>query len=394
MDPLTEDAKAIAKAMNVIDEVLALILKHVRPQLQSLPNALPDPRNPEQEFDITSLQSRVLASFPEATAGRRLSSMLLTNAAPLLAKANSLPLDANPEQLEPLLKYLSGVWLGLYFLGIPFIHPWEPVARHAERNGYQRGPAIFKAAGDVYREARRRSAGSPASRTAEQPTTTVAPPKGPAAAAEREEPEMLLLDPNPIAIRDRAFQDDRSPDFVLAAIGACYELLQLRLYLQAGGSIRHFVFRSTLQETFQKGADPRTGKDPADELWALAQRSYGLRDGGDNKKQQIVVIDPDETIKRMPPSVVLSTRQGIFRSRLRRSRDGESSSDEIYYGADGNRLTDTQRDLMRSVLLKREDRPEDLIVTATSKEKFKEFCEKLRSAPMPPYIDSARTSPA
>ena len=91
MDPLTDDAKAIAKAMNVIDEVLALILKHVRPQLQSLPNALPDPRNPEQEFDITSIQSRVLASFPEATAGRRLSSMLLTNAAPLLAKANSLP---------------------------------------------------------------------------------------------------------------------------------------------------------------------------------------------------------------------------------------------------------------------------------------------------------------
>jgi hypothetical protein len=44
---------------------------------------------------------------------------------------------------------------------------------------------------------------------------------------------------------------------------------------------------------------------------------------------------------------------------------------------------------MRSVLLKREDRPEDLIVTATSKEKFKEFCEELRSAPMPPCIDGA-----
>ena len=383
MNHLTEDEQAIDKAMKVIDEVLALILKHVRPQLQSLPNALPDPRNPEQEFGITSLPSRVLASFPEGTAGRRLSSRLLKNAAPLLAMANSLPLDAPPEQLEPLLKYLSGVWLGLYFLGVPFIHPWEPVARHAERNGYQRGPAIFKAAGDVYREARRRSAGSSASRKAEQPATSMTPPKGPAAAAKPQEPEMLVLDPNPIAIRDRAFQDDRSPDFVLAAIGACYELLQLRLYLQEGGSIRHFVFRSTLQETLQKGADPRTGKDPADELWGLAQRSYGLRDGvGDNKKQQIVVIDPDETIKRMPPSVVLSTRQGIFRSRLRRSKDDESSSDEIYYGADGNRLTNTQRDLMRSVLLKREDRTEDFIVTASSKEKFKECWRRPKIEPL------------
>src|ERR1700761_2604635 len=73
----------------------------------------------------------------------------------LRSNVASPPRWAHDDDEDRLLECLTGVWLSLYFIGIPSPHAWEAVLYFADRNGFPRGACLSKAAGDVYRDARR-----------------------------------------------------------------------------------------------------------------------------------------------------------------------------------------------------------------------------------------------
>ncbi|KRC03837.1 hypothetical protein ASE11_24765 [Hydrogenophaga sp. Root209] len=224
---------------------------------------------------------------------------------------------------RPLMRDLTGTWLGLYFLGTPFPHPWEPVARHAERNGYDRDGGIFKAAGDVYRSARR-ALPSRANRGDTMPLT--------------------LLDLGPLAYRQfvkpaEGRGDDLSAmdlSATVRALGACYEMLQLRLYIRAGGPIEHVILEDTLRALVHKDANNVL------ELVDLARHAYGSLPAKSSCQTITIALRSQVAygqLKQMP-GCVLAPHEGVYRSRVKANG-----------GPNGNRLPEDQRNLYRDALL-------------------------------------------
>lgn len=344
---------------------LGMIFRQVRVRLFELPNRLRPAFADGQYFDIASLHRQVRAGLPDEGSPRRLCAVILAGCDRLLADISERPLDGASQEVEERMENLAGAWLGLYFLGMPFIHPWEPVAHHAERNGYYRGAGICKATGDVYRDARR-------SMRDERPRGSA------------EKDAVLVLDHNPLAIRHLIATDNPAPRVIIAALGACYELLQLRLYVRAGGPIRHLVFDSTVARRLAQaeGGMARRGDRPAQEaidaMWAMACQCYEIGAPARRRLDQgrLTVIKPDKDIARMP-ACVLSPSRGIFRSQIRLKDEAPAGpgTAAVHYGANGNRLPDAQHRLFRSVLLARKPLASDFPVTSATKEAFEAFCQ-------------------
>ncbi|MEW6022453.1 MAG: hypothetical protein AB1807_09950 [Pseudomonadota bacterium] len=127
---------------------------------------------------------------------------------------------------ELLMENLTAAWLGLYFLGVPFTHPWEKVRRLADyRGGFPSGGCIAKYVGDVYRLARQRIVDRRRFNW------------------QRQE-EILVLSHTPLVMfREVLIFHDQSnaTPRALHELGRRYMLLQMRLYFNAQMPVHFFV---------------------------------------------------------------------------------------------------------------------------------------------------------
>jgi hypothetical protein len=160
----------------------------------------------------------------------------------LQAQVDGLPKQVDDRYVEVLMEYLTGVWLGLYFLGMPMAQLWDGVRRLAEQvGGVPSGPCTYKYIGDIYRTARQqviRERGEWVERG--QPATT--------AEFMKVQP-VLVLTYRPLAL----LEDDiaRAPvrnltPATLQSLGQRYAVLQMRLYTQQSFPINYFVPKRAL----------------------------------------------------------------------------------------------------------------------------------------------------
>ncbi|CAM5798336.1 hypothetical protein [Rhizobacter fulvus] len=301
--------------MSTADRALNVALRAIRVAIVALLKELPNRRDDSHCFDLEDLPDRLVAGMRSGVP-KRLQRLLLRRARRLVEIDRS---DVPVTDQRTLMRDLTGTWLGLYFLGTPFPHPWEPVARYAERHGYDRDGGVFKAAGDVYRSARRALPSH--SRTS------------------RAQP-LMLLDLGPLAYRQfvkLAEGQDADLSTTIRALGACYEMLQLRLYIRAGGPIEHVILEGTLRALIDKSTEN------AKEMINLATDTYGSLPAKSLGQTITIALQSQDVYKPLTrmPGCVLASSEGVYRSRL--TADG---------GPNGNRLTDAQLTLYRQTLSK------------------------------------------
>jgi hypothetical protein len=147
---------------------------------------------------------------------------------------------------EVLMENLTAAWLALYFLGMPFIHPWERVRRIADyRGGFPSGGCIAKYVGDVYKNSRRRLG-----RDIRVEANSLAEPFD----SETNESSMLILSHVPYVLLpgllNCADDDDITPPSV-HVLGRLYAALQMRLYLEKGPAA-YFVPIDGLNRALQR----------------------------------------------------------------------------------------------------------------------------------------------
>jgi len=145
--------------------------------------------------------------------------------------------ERNNRSDELLMENLNAAWLGLYFLGVPFIHPWEKVRRLAGyRGGFPSGGCIAKYIGDVYRLARHRFV---------QPDRPVPPAYSSFAPDDRD--AVLVLSHTPMVMFQDALtykNDSYATPRSVHELGRRYALLQMMLYIRGGHPV-HFLIPST-----------------------------------------------------------------------------------------------------------------------------------------------------
>jgi hypothetical protein len=141
--------------------------------------------------------------------------------------------DVENRRVEVLMENLTAAWLGLFFLGVPMIQPWDGVRRLADQGGgYPSGGCIYKYFGDIYRTARQH----------------VVREKGILNEQERiadlEKKPVYVLTYRPLAL----LEDDiaRVPiasltPAVLQLLGQRYAVLQMRLYTKQDFPIHYIV---------------------------------------------------------------------------------------------------------------------------------------------------------
>jgi len=325
---------------------LGTIREHVIRDLDTNPNhrrARPSDLN---YFDIGDLPDRLCSNLPHENSVIRLQSYVMAGCDLLMRRVNSQQLSTmEAGALEDLMRDLTGAWLGMYFLGVPFVHPWEPVARNAERNGYYGDAGMFKAAGDVYRNARKEWLRAP----------------GPDPSLP--EFRVLVLDHNPLAFNALSRPDgELTARSTVTALAACYEMLQMRLYIRSGGPIDHFVLASTIEQVIRlQDAD----RPAASQMWKLACRAYGFPERVQPGHQRIVIL-PRELSSSDDASVtdrqrvlglsgcVLGRLHGVYRSRVR----------EQNAGANGSALSSSQFKLYRRLLSFKQFPPDTYVLEA------------------------------
>ncbi|MGF6873023.1 hypothetical protein [Paraburkholderia sp. MM5477-R1] len=139
-------------------------------------------------------------------------------------------------------KSLAAIWLGLYFLGVPFGHPWERVRRWEDEKGggLPSGACVAKAIGDIVRSARKRAMHKTANMLGEPAEQKVVEPND----GEDTTDTLVILSGWPIIIFKDLLVDRSGPDGAedcASTLGRYYELLQLILYCRRGLPINYFV---------------------------------------------------------------------------------------------------------------------------------------------------------
>lgn len=137
---------------------------------------------------------------------------------------------------EILMESLTAAWFVLYFLGIPFAHPWERVRRMAdERGGFPSGACVTKYIGDIYRVSRQALF-----------------PERQQDSTKDEESRVLVLSYAPSALLRRLITRDENnlTPTAVHQLGRCYSLLQLRLYIGADLPIKYFVTEESLTRSW------------------------------------------------------------------------------------------------------------------------------------------------
>lgn len=217
---------------------------------------------------------------------------------------------------ELLMENLTAAWLGLYFLGVPFIHPWEKVRRLADyRGGFPSGGCIAKYIGDVYRLARHWAAEQ------RRPRLASALPES------HKEPyasSILVLSHTPLVMLKDAltFKDDSyaTPDAV-HNLGRYYALLQMLLYIRAGHPVHFLVPATALAQSLDKlaGYPDDPGLQPTPDLrdlraTLLKQVRAWLRD------TIFPTVQPGQSVRLLKqpvdaagmPTCILGVKSGIY----------------------------------------------------------------------------------
>jgi hypothetical protein len=307
----------------------------------------------KNNFDIHFFQNRVRATITGNF--KELCSEAIEVGNKLL-KMSSIPpgADFTDYDGDRLIEDLTLVWIILYFLGIPFIHPWEVVLRSIEEIGFPRGASICKACGDIYRSARRASRYRRHSMADES---------------------IYFVDHNPLALNRLCDRESSEIRHKSAILGACYELLQLRLYVAGGHPICHLVLRENLRTRL---LIEQTRGDRIDQLWGMIQLVYG---SSGRQGQTVRVIDADDFVLHMP-GCVIGTRAGIFRTQFRHSdsdttrpSDSDVHSKSSMIVASGNYLK--SREIIQYRQRLSGHKAAQVVVSAMRQVEFSEFCHSM-----------------
>lgn len=273
---------------------------------------------PEKGYSIFNLHHSLLLSSELRSAREDMAKLFVQDAEILLRHAEagralfgSGSLFSSAEAGDRLLERLTGTWLAMYFLGCPNIQPWEAVAFFAEGSGFPLGASLCKAAGDVYRGARK--AWIPPLHKEPNPSS---------------DQTLYVLDHNPLAIQrmmneiDMRTSDGEQADgptlsfsTYIAALGMLYERLQLALYLHSGAPMHFYVHRESLRSAMRHYADKTVGPPlpwnwPEEIMWREIESCFPEKFAAD----QLVHIADDDTLSYMP-GCVLAPHEGMYRSR-------------------------------------------------------------------------------
>jgi len=225
------------------------------------------------------------------------------------------PVDRRTRRDELLMENLTAAWLGLYFLGVPFIHPWEKVRRLADyRGGFPSGGCIAKYIGDVYRLARHWMA-----------------QQGPAGAQAALFPEeegksaaILVLSYTPLVLlREALTYHDityATPGSV-HELGRHYALLQMLLYLRCGYPVHFLIPVAGLAQSLDtlSGIPHDPASPPTPEMRArrttilegirpwLFDTVFAERFGGQSVRLLKLPLDTSGM-----PTCILGTKTGIY----------------------------------------------------------------------------------
>jgi hypothetical protein len=338
--------------MNIPEEIstkLEDLVSRVVPPAVKLIFDLPSHDPDENRLDIRYFQTRMRLFINIDSRFRDISGAAIevSNSLVSLADSQSDYSDAMSPESDQLIEALTLAWLVLFFLGIPFIHPWEVVLRLIERTGFPRGSSICKACGDLYRQARKGLA-------LKSSTASASP--------------VYFLDHNPLALdRLRAVKKEKGFKHKSAILGACYELLQLRLYVLEHGAIKHFVFEDYLQ---MRLLNPATRPAMIESLWRMIQLVYG-GNSTNHSTAAVRVIESDDDVQHMP-GCVLSGQNGVFRTR---SRHSDLKNENILIAPSGNYIGTRQVVQYRNRL---DDRRDDGVsVSQMKKHEFTNYCESI-----------------
>lgn len=159
--------------------------------------------------------------------------------------------DFHDRRDEILMEHLAAASLALYFLGVPFIQPWEKVLQLAdERGGFPSGACVTKYLGDVYRTARQQMI-----RDAE-----IAVGNDTKLQESQMATQLLILSYAPLALLEGLLDptNEHLTPSAVHQLGWCYALLQLRLYIRNGFPIKYFIPTESLKNKWEQlgGSDP------------------------------------------------------------------------------------------------------------------------------------------
>jgi hypothetical protein len=184
---------------------------------------------------------------------------------------------------EVLMESLTAVWLALYFLGVPFIQPWERVRRMAdERGGYPSGACVMKYVGDVYRISRL------------EMMRDLKDKRGHVPRGYDKDCQILVLSYSPLAVLKNLL-DRRENTLTPAAphlLGRCYALLQLRMYIDAGFPIRYFVSKESLFQNWKLLKD--SGDSTAGQLDDIPNWIKTVFSNASERQTVQLLLDNDE----------------------------------------------------------------------------------------------------
>lgn len=191
---------------------------------------------------------------------------------------------------EIFMESLTASWLTLYFVGLPFIHPWERVRRLADDcGGFPSGACTTKYIGDLYRLARQERARG----------IHTAP-----------EDDVLVLSYAPSMLIPNLLSRDEANLTPLSAhvLGRCYALLQLRLYIRAGFPLTYYVTQQALRRNWRammpEGGHARMDFFAAMRDWLLLNVPTSAP--GQHVRLLLGAVPPGM------PTCVLSARAGMY----------------------------------------------------------------------------------
>jgi hypothetical protein len=215
----------------------------------------------------------------------------------LMAEESYPKADYNPTEtiLEDniVMEWLTGAWLGLYFLGLPFPHPWEEVGQITESQGGIPSPiCIRKAIGDMYKMARLMYNEDYINRQDDLTMYVLA-----------ENP--LILDYTLVQNPDpQEHQSDSGLNYVppvIQELALKYAYLQLKLYTRSKLPITYLVKQNTIEYLFkEKALNLEESRQWFKSFFTVS-----------NGKQKVYVVD-ESKVSGMPSCCVLGFKTGFY----------------------------------------------------------------------------------
>lgn len=245
-------------------EMTERILKYADHLLRIQTRYPPDPIQTRDEHAANQLLVKWLDKTAEVLQGEKVSDLFWATEGLLGANQHIEKTPAPPARGAPvtpscdpkndfyarrdeiLMEALTAVWLALYFLGIPFVQPWERVRRMAdERGGYPSGACVTKYIGDIYRTARLEMA-----RDLKAKGISLSNREG--LRQYDHSCQVLVLSYSPFSLLKRLMyrKDDNRTPAAPHLLGRCYALLQMRLYVREGFPLRYFVSKESLTQNW------------------------------------------------------------------------------------------------------------------------------------------------